>query len=197
MKNNKYYPDINNCTVAVIGLGYVGLPLAIELSKKQKCYVSGNNLKRRVIGFDINQIRLKELEIGLDRTNEISKKELLEANFYCLTNKIASIAIADVFIITVPTPIDSLKKPDLRLIKKASKSVAKALKLRRKYKKETIPIVIYESTVYPGTTEEICIPLIEKESQLHCNSSQVLDSLHVDTVPKELILEIKNIVLEI
>ena len=106
MKNNKNYPDINNCTVAVIGLGYVGLPLAIELSKKQKCYVSGNNLKRKIIGFDINQKRLKELEIGLDRTNEISKKELLEANFYCLTNKIASIAIADVFIITVPTPID-------------------------------------------------------------------------------------------
>ena len=186
MKNNKNYPDINNCTVAIIGLGYVGLPLAIELSKKQKCYVSGNNLERKIIGFDINQIRLKELEIGLDRTNEISKKQLLEANFYCLTNKIASIAIADVFIITVPTPIDSLKKPDLRLIKKASKSVAKALKLRRKYKKETIPIVIYESTVYPGTTEEICIPLIEKESQLHCNSSQDLNGFACGYSPERI-----------
>ena len=186
MKNNKNYPDINNCTVAVIGLGYVGLPLAIELSKKQKCYVSGNNLKRKIIGFDINQKRLKELEIGLDRTNEISKKELLEANFYCLTNKITSIAIADVFIITVPTPIDSLKKPDLRLIKIATKSVAKALKFRRKYKKETIPIVIYESTVYPGTTEEICIPLIEKESHLHCNSSKDLNGFACGYSPERI-----------
>ena len=172
MKNNKDYPDINNCTVAIIGLGYVGLPLAIELSKKQKSYISGKILKRKIIGFDINQERLEELGIGFDRTNEVSKKELLEANFHCLTNEISSIAIADVFIITVPTPIDDFKKPDLRSIKKASISVAKALKIRKKNKKKTIPIVIYESTVYPGTTEEICIPLLEKESQLNCNSSQ-------------------------
>ena len=170
MKNNKIYPDINNCTVAVIGLGYVGLPLAIELSKKQKCHLSSKYLKRKIIGFDINKERLEELKIGFDRTNEISKKALLETNFHYLTNEISSIAIADVFIITVPTPIDDFKKPDLRSIKQASISVAKALKLRIKYKKKTVPIVIYESTVYPGTTEEICIPILEKESELKCNS---------------------------
>ena len=171
MGNKNNYPDLNNCTIAIIGMGYVGLPLAIEFSKSQKCLTSKKFLKRKVIGFDINPDRIDALKKGLDITNEVSKEELLNANFYDLTNKIESIADADVFIITVPTPIDSFKKPDLSPIINASTSVAKALKLRTKKSNKVIPIVIYESTVYPGTTEEICIPLIEKESGLLCNES--------------------------
>ncbi len=171
MENNNY-PDINKCTIAIIGLGYVGLPLAIEFSKKQKCFITGKVLDRKIIGFDINPERLKELKKGFDSTNEIDSKELLNVNFLDLTNKVASIAKADVFIITVPTPIDSFKKPDLNPIKKASLIVAEALKIRFYSSKETIPIVIYESTVYPGITQEICIPIIEKESGLFCDVSK-------------------------
>ena len=120
MGNKENYPDQNECTIAIIGLGYVGLPLAIEFSKKQKCNISGNILRRKVIGFDINSERLKNLKNGIDITNEIDREELLDANFTDLTNKVESIAKADVFIVTVPTPIDSFKKPDLNPIKKAS-----------------------------------------------------------------------------
>ena len=169
---NKNYPDINSCTIAVVGLGYVGLPLAIEFSKKQKCHISGNKLNRKVIGFDINLDRIGDLKNGIDKTNEISKKELLEADFHELTNDIELISNADVFIITVPTPIDKAKKPDLTPIKLASENVAKALKIRSNLPNKSIPIVIYESTVYPGTTDEICIPLIEKGSGLLCEHSK-------------------------
>ena len=165
------YPDLNKCTIAIIGLGYVGLPLAIGFSKKQKSFISEEKLDRKVIGFDINHQRLDELKEGFDSTNEVSKQELLSTNFFDLTNKIESIAQADVFIITVPTPIDTFKKPNLEPLKRASITVAKALKIRAKSLNRTIPIVIYESTVYPGTTEEICIPIIEKESGLFCNES--------------------------
>lgn len=172
MGNKNTYPDINECTIAIIGLGYVGLPLAIEFSKKQKCFISGKILNRKIIGFDINLERIEELKKGLDNTNEIDSKDLLNANFLDLTNKVESIAKADVFIITVPTPIDSFKKPDLSPIKKASLIVAKAMKIRSQLPINTIPIVIYESTVYPGTTEEVCIPIIEKESGLFCDISK-------------------------
>ena len=155
MENKNNYPDLNNCTIAIIGMGYVGLPLAIEFSKSQKCLKSKRFLKRKVIGFDINPDRINELKKGLDITNEVGKQELLNANLSDLTNKIESISDSDVFIITVPTPIDTLKKPDLSPIINASSTVAKALKLRTKKSKKGIPIVIYESTVYPGTTEEI------------------------------------------
>ena len=166
MGNKNNYPDIYNCIVAIIGLGYVGLPLAIEFSKKQKCHISGKELNRKVIGFDINVKRIEELKNDIDITNEVSREELLEADFFELTNNIELISKADVFVITVPTPIDSNKKPDLNPIKSASINVAKALKIRANFSKRSIPIVIYESTVYPGTTDEFCIPLIEKESGL-------------------------------
>ena len=172
MINKENYPDINKCTIAIIGLGYVGLPLAIEFAKEQKCFISGESLNRKIIGFDINLERIEELKKGFDSSNEIDTKELLSANFLDLTNKVESIAKADVFIITVPTPIDVFKEPDLVPIKKASLTVAKALKIRSNMQNKSIPIVIYESTVYPGTTEEICIPIIEKESGLFCDISK-------------------------
>ena len=172
-KKNYHLPDINKSTVAVIGLGYVGLPLAVEIAKKQSSYLSGEKLNRKVIGFDINPERIEELKNGYDRTNEISQDENLSNVFYDFTNDFKKLIIADIFIITVPTPIDKNNKPDLTALKNASITVAKALKLKKEIefnlKKGSIPIVIYESTVYPGTTEEICIPLIEKESGLSCD----------------------------
>ena len=172
-KKNYHLPDINKSTVAVIGLGYVGLPLAVEIAKKQSSYLSGEKLNRKVIGFDINPERIEELKNGYDRTNEISQNENLSNVFYDFTNDFKKLIIADIFIITVPTPIDKNNKPDLTALKNASITVAKALKLKKEIefnlKKGSIPIVIYESTVYPGTTEEICIPLIEKESGLSCD----------------------------
>ena len=160
-------PELHNCTVAIIGLGYVGLPLAVELARNSFCKVSGKKISRKVIGFDIQEERLNDLTKSIDRTNEISKEELSKISFFDLTKKIESIARSDVFIITVPTPIDKFKNPDLSALKKASATVGKALKLRAQDQKnltsKKIPVVIFESTVFPGTTEEICVPIIEKE----------------------------------
>ena len=163
-KNSELYPNLENCTIAIIGLGYVGLPLAVEFAKENKCNITGKQLNRKVIGFDINIKRLQELRDGFDKTNEISKETLLNIKFHDLTNEIHSLAIADVFIVTVPTPINDKKIPDLNAIKNASSIVGSALKIRNEKLKEinnkSIPIVVFESTVFPGTTEEICIPII-------------------------------------
>ena len=175
-KNKYSYPNIRNCKVAVIGLGYVGLPLAVELAKKQKCCLTGKNLDRKIIGYDIDKKRLNELKNFFDRTNEISRNDLKNIHFYDLSSEVEKIISADVFIVTVPTPIDERNKPNLDSLMSATSTVAKALKIKKQKFKESnnnlVPIVIYESTVYPGTTEEICIPLIEQESGLICNYSK-------------------------
>ncbi len=137
--------------IAVIGLGYVGLPLAAEFGKK-----------RAVIGFDINEQRIAELESGIDKTLELSKEELLEATHLRFTTKPEAIAVAQIYIVTVPTPIDQHKNPDLTPLIKASELIGSILKKD--------DIVIYESTVYPGATEEVCVPILEKESGLKFNS---------------------------
>lgn len=185
-KYKKDYPALEKCTIAIIGLGYVGLPLAIEFAKKQKCHLTNKDLHRRLIGFDINTERLNELRNGLDRTNEITQKELLKESFYKLTNEINAIAEADVFIITVPTPIDQFKKPNLEPLKKASIAVAKALKIRSTSNEKSIPIVIYESTVYPGATQEICIPLIEQESGLSCDGKNKIKNFACGYSPERI-----------
>ena len=143
MKNNK---------IAVIGLGYVGLPLAHAFSSKYK-----------VIGFDIAQWRIDELMSGVDRTLELSEDQVKEAlaNGMEFTNKLENIADCNIYIVTVPTPIDKHKKPDLTPLIKASESIGKVLKKN--------DIVIYESTVYPGATEEECVPVLEKFSNLKFN----------------------------
>ncbi len=173
MSKTNSFPDLASCTVAVIGLGYVGLPLCVEIGKEKKSCISNTILKRKVIGFDIDLQRLEEIQNGLDRTNETTPKELKSAKLLELTNDISILKEADVFIVTVPTPIDSAKRPDLSPLKKASLTVGKALKLRSEYKFKTSqnqsPIVIFESTVYPGATEEVCVPVIEKESNLTFN----------------------------
>ncbi|MEQ1594221.1 MAG: Vi polysaccharide biosynthesis UDP-N-acetylglucosamine C-6 dehydrogenase TviB [Casimicrobium sp.] len=136
--------------IAVIGLGYVGLPLAVEFGKK-----------RSVLGFDIDENRIKELQSGHDRTLETSREELAAAAHLTLSCDRAALAACDTFIVTVPTPIDEFKRPDLTPLIKASETVGKALKRG--------DIVIYESTVYPGATEEDCVPVLERVSGLKFN----------------------------
>jgi len=136
----------HNRKISVVGLGYVGLPVAVEFGKNQE-----------VIGFDINQTRINELKQGIERTNEVSNKDLLEANV--LYTFIADdLKKADFHIIAVPTPVNDAKQPDLSPVLKASITVGKQLKKG--------DIVVYESTVYPGATEEDCIPVLERESGL-------------------------------
>ena len=150
----------------MIGLGYVGLPLAVELAKFQGCRRTGALLQRRVIGFDINRQRLEELRQGIDRTNETSSEDLQAAHLMEFTDDPAQLVQADVFVVTVPTPIDSAKRPDLMPLEKASATVGRALQLRLS---ANTPVVIYESTVYPGATEEVCVPILERESALVFN----------------------------
>lgn len=164
------FPELNSCTVAVIGLGYVGLPLAVEFAKPQPCRRTGAALQRRVIGFDINSQRLEELRQGIDCTNETSAEELQAAQRLEFTSDPALLAAADVFVVTVPTPIDSAKRPDLTPLEKASTTVGQALKARAAQGAGSTPLVIYESTVYPGATEEVCVPILERESGLRFNA---------------------------
>ena len=142
--------DINNIKIAVIGLGYVGLPLAVEFGKQ-----------RPVVGFDINQLRVKELREGVDNTLEVSNEELKATANLKFTTELEEIADCNFYIITVPTPIDDSNAPDFRPLESASTAVGQVIS------KEDF--VVYESTVYPGATEEICIPIIEKTSGLVFN----------------------------
>ena len=137
----------DNIVLCIVGLGYVGLPLAVLFSKKGY----------KVIGYDINEERIKELRQGIDRTNEVSKEDLESTNIEFTTNP-EKISEANVIIVTVPTPIDEHKIPNLNPLKSATKTVGKYMKRGS--------IVVYESTVYPGVTEEICVPVLEKESGL-------------------------------
>ena len=165
-------PPLCTCTVAVIGLGYVGLPLAVAFATPGACVRTAAPLKRRVIGFDINSQRLEELHQGIDRTHETSRKELQTATLLEFTADQSPLAEADVFVVTVPTPIDSAKRPDLTPLEKASATVGLALKARAERQRSsgqapTMPVVIYESTVYPGAIEEVCVPILESHSGLH------------------------------
>ena len=137
-------------TIAVIGLGYVGLPLAVEFGKS-----------RPVIGFDINAGRIDALRAGHDATLEVSKDELATANQLTFTSDPADLAAASIYIVTVPTPIDAHKRPDLTPLLKASEMLGSVLKRSN--------IVIFESTVYPGATEEDCVPVLERVSGLTFN----------------------------
>ena len=152
------YNAEDNLKMTVIGLGYVGLPLAVEFAKKYK-----------VFGFDINQSRIAELKAGYDNTLEVNESELNEVltfecttlkGLYC-TNEIEKLRSSSVYIVTVPTPVDKNNRPDLSPLIKASAVVAKVLKKG--------DIVVYESTVYPGVTEDECVPILEKGSGLVFN----------------------------
>ena len=162
-------PPLDNCTIGIIGLGYVGLPLAIEFATQRTCRRTMTKISRHVIGFDINHERLSELRCGIDRTNEVSGIELQNATQLTFSSDIDDLAEVDIFIVTVPTPIDRAKRPNLTPLEKASQTVGLALRGRCTSKRNSLPIVVYESTVYPGATEEICIPILEKVSGLIFN----------------------------
>ena len=165
-------PELNNCTITIIGLGYVGLPLAVQFAKTTKCIRTGNLINRTIRGFDTDKNRIIELLNGIDSTNEINKKDLDIVSQINLSYEEESLYESDVFIVTVPTPIDDLKKPDLDLIKNASFMIGKTIKKRYrllKSEKYKLPIVIFESTVYPGVTEDICARIIEESSNLKYN----------------------------
>ena len=115
-------------SVGIIGLGYVGLPLAVEFAKNKKCVLSGKSTNRKVIGFDINKKRIKELQSGFDNTKEVDSLELQNLKEIEFTSDYKKLLFTEVFLVTVPTPIDSFKKPDLSLIKKANSIIYMAAK---------------------------------------------------------------------
>ena len=149
-KSKKHDLNIKTSKLAVIGLGYVGLPLAIEFGKK-----------RTVIGFDINKNRINELMEGIDVSFEVSGDEFKQSSNLNLTHNINDIKDCKIFIITIPTPVDSKNKPDLSLLKKCCVMISLYIKKG--------DLIIFESTVYPGVTEEICAPIIEKKTGLIFN----------------------------
>jgi UDP-N-acetyl-D-galactosamine dehydrogenase len=141
---------LNEINIAVIGQGYVGLPLAIEFGKNWP-----------VVGFDINKKRIEELKLGFDGTKEANKAQINSAKQLRFSHNIDEISKCNVYIVTVPTPIDKYKTPDLSPLKKASEMLSKIIKPK--------DIVIYESTVFPGCTEEVCVPILESGSKLKFN----------------------------
>lgn len=144
-------PDSSSTCISIVGLGYVGLPLAVEFGKQYE-----------TIGFDINTARVAELQRGQDSTLEVEPEELATATRLKFSAKLDDIRGCHVYIVTVPTPIDSARRPDLTPLIKASESLGKVLKRG--------DIVVYESTVYPGCTEEVCIPILERVSGLKFNT---------------------------
>lgn len=142
---------LESVKLAIVGLGYVGLPLAVEFGKK-----------RSVVGFDINAKRVAELQSGQDHTLEVEPEELRQASHLSYSTDLEVLRNCNVFIVTVPTPIDEHKRPDLTPLVKASETIGKVLKRG--------DVVIYESTVYPGATEEDCVPVLEKASGLKFNT---------------------------
>ena len=157
------YPDLYNCNIAVIGLGYVGLPLAMEFAERKICSFSGEKMSRNIVGFDSKLSRIKDLKNNIDRTGEKTANELKNKKNIIFTNNPKDILLSDIFIVTVPTPINDKKQPNLEFLKSASILIGETLSLR---KSELIPIIIFESTVFPGATEEFCAPLIENSSGL-------------------------------
>ena len=142
--------NLRSCRIGVVGLGYVGLPLAVEFGKHFE-----------TIGFDVNPRRVAQLRKGRDSTLEVSRAELRSARRLTFTTDLQRLRRCRVFIVTVPTPIDGYKRPDLSPLERASESVGAVLSKGA--------VVIYESTVYPGCTEEVCVPILERVSGLKFN----------------------------
>lgn len=142
--------DISTTRLAIVGLGYVGLPLAVAFGKKLQ-----------VVGFDINSERVSELRSGIDRTLEVDSEMLASATGLIYADNLGAIAGCNVFVVTVPTPIDNARQPDFDPLLKSSAAIGSVLKVG--------DVVIYESTVYPGVTEEVCVPVLERTSGLKFN----------------------------
>jgi UDP-N-acetyl-D-galactosamine dehydrogenase len=159
------HPSLSSVRIGIIGLGYVGLPLAVEFGKKFP-----------TVGFDINKARVAELSSGKDHTLECSSEELASSSKLTFTTDISKLQTANCFIVTVPTPVDSSNRPDLTPLIKASETIGKVIK--------NGDVVIYESTVYPGATEEDCIPVIERVSGLRYISTTNNQQLTTDNCKK-------------
>ena len=166
---------MNKIKIAIIGQGYVGLPLAIEFGKKYE-----------TIGFDINKTRIQELRAFTDKTKEASSEMIKESKKLFFSYSLDEIKSCNIYIITVPTPIDNFKTPDLIPIKSASSMIGSILKKD--------DIVIYESTVYPGCTEEVCVPLLEEQSSLKFNVDFYCGYSPERIVPGDKINTLTNIV---
>jgi UDP-N-acetyl-D-galactosamine dehydrogenase len=158
-----FLPDKNCCTIAVIGLGYVGLPVAVEFAKQKISFVDNKEFNHKIIGFDINENRINELRKGFDKTGEVNVSGINKLENIIFTSDPSRLVEAEVFIVTVPTPIDKSKNPDLSLIKQACKTIGKAIKNNTK---SSSPVIIFESTVYPGASEEEFMPIISSFSGL-------------------------------
>ena len=143
-------PEIRKCRIGIVGLGYVGLPLAVEFGKHYE-----------TVGFDVKAERIAQLRRGRDVTLEVTRAELQAARRLSFTGDLKKLGRCQVFIVTVPTPIDEYKRPDLTALRRASESVGSVMRRGA--------VVIYESTVYPGCTEEICVPILERVSGLKFN----------------------------
>ena len=149
--SNQFDMNFKTLKLAIVGLGYVGVPLAVEFGKK-----------RNVIGFDINDVRIKQLKNGIDNTLEISFENFQKSKYLSFTNNFEDIRDCNCYIISVPTPIDEYKKPNLLPLLNACETIGKILNIN--------DIVIFESTVYPGCTEEDCVPVLERFSKLKFNT---------------------------
>ncbi len=164
---------LSNLKISILGLGYVGLPLAFQFDKKNGINpATGQKFFSKIIGFDIDAKRIEELNRSFDRTNEFKKEEFENIRGLFFTCDSNFLERSDIFIVSVPTPIDDSKNPDLRFLEYASRLVGESINYLSKTKIDSNfrkPIVIFESTVFPGATEEVCVPLIEKYSNLVFN----------------------------
>ena len=167
-RKDKIFESPYQCSVAVIGVGYVGLPIVYALSQTESCPKTQEKINHQIIAYDIDEKRIDELKRGIDRTKELGEEQLNALKNVFFTTQINSLHRANVFIITVPTPIDKNNNPDLKSLERACILVGKVLKSRSQ-KNKIYPIIILESTVFPGATEDFCVPIIEKESQLRLN----------------------------
>ncbi len=174
---NSNLPNINTCRISIIGLGYVGLPLALAFANNTINYRNKDKINRTVIGFDINQNRINNLLNNIDETQETQSHELLNKKNIIFTSEVKLLTDSDVFIVTVPTPVDNAKNPNLNYLKNACKIIGLAIKKQNKVrstKKNVKKVIIFESTVFPGATEEFCAPIIEHFSCLKLNDEFVL-----------------------
>ena len=142
--------NFNNLEISIVGLGYIGLPLALEFAKY-----------RKVLAYDNNLTRINELKKGLDESKELTKKEILKSKKIYFTNNLKDLEKLNCFIICVPTPVTTNHKPDIKNIRLVTKEIGKIINKNS--------LVIYESTFYPGLTEEVCVPILEKFSKLKYN----------------------------
>ena len=182
--NKAKLPDLYNCSVGIIGLGYVGLPLIITIAKNNKCLLTQKMVKRKIWGYDLDNNRIEQLKKGIDINGAIYDRNLLNNNSIEFTSKKNNLKDIDVFIVCVPTPLDKNNDPDLSFIKDASKTVGNLINSTNTSNENQI--IIFESTVYPGVTEDICVPIIKKFSNKNFNDPSYENSFYCGYSPERI-----------